>query len=80
VSLKHFYCFNREGLDQLCLSVGLKNELTIADFPIDFNLFNPDTNSVNDKSKGAMFILHELHVKICLPKYPYPKRLIYIKR
>jgi 2-polyprenyl-3-methyl-5-hydroxy-6-metoxy-1,4-benzoquinol methylase len=73
VPLDHFSYFNKEGLDNLCASVGLKNELTISDFPIDFNLFNPDTNYVNDKSKGrnvhlARVAIENLFAEISISK------------
>jgi SAM-dependent methyltransferase len=48
----HISYFNRNGLENLCSATGLKKRAEIADFPIDFNLFNPDTNYVKDKSRG----------------------------
>lgn len=48
----HISYFNHKGLSTLAASAGLKNEFTMSDFPIDFNLVNPDTNYNKDKAKG----------------------------
>jgi 2-polyprenyl-3-methyl-5-hydroxy-6-metoxy-1,4-benzoquinol methylase len=53
----HISYFNQEGLIQLCFTAGLKNECNMADFPIDFNLYNEDTNYVKSPSKG-----HNVHL------------------
>jgi 2-polyprenyl-3-methyl-5-hydroxy-6-metoxy-1,4-benzoquinol methylase len=75
VPLDHFSYFNKEGLEQLCLSVGLKNELTIADFPIDFNLFNSDTNYVKDTSKGRNVHLARVACENLLSEISIPKTI-----
>lgn len=48
----HISYFNQQGLTALAEAAGLKNEFTMSDFPIDFNLVNPDTNYNKDKAKG----------------------------
>lgn len=48
----HISYFNKEGLINICRKAGWNNEKIVADFPIDFNLFNPDTNYILDKKKG----------------------------
>lgn len=48
----HISYFSKEGLTAIASDAGLKNEFTISDNPIDFNLINPDTNYNKDKTKG----------------------------
>src|SRR3954471_14930850 len=48
----HISYFNTAGLTALAAAAGLENKFTIDDFPIDFNLTNPDTNYNKDKTKG----------------------------
>ncbi len=48
----HISYFNAEGLTAIAAESGLKNQITMADYPIDFNLVNPDTNYNKDKTKG----------------------------
>jgi len=48
----HIYYFNREGLDAICRSIGWETKFIMSDFPIDLNLFNANTNYVNDQTKG----------------------------
>ena len=52
VSPDHISYFNSEGLASIAMDAGLKDCFTMADYPIDFNLTNPDTNYNKDKSKG----------------------------
>ncbi len=48
----HISYFSKDGLTSIANEAGLKNEFTISDYPIDFNLVNPDTNYNIDKTKG----------------------------
>jgi 2-polyprenyl-3-methyl-5-hydroxy-6-metoxy-1,4-benzoquinol methylase len=48
----HISYFNQEGLTALAKDAGLETVFTMGDFPIDFNLINPDTNYNRDKTKG----------------------------
>jgi SAM-dependent methyltransferase len=48
----HINYFNKNGLKNLCMEYGLKSELFFSDFPIDFSLFNPDTNYRANPSRG----------------------------
>ena len=48
----HISYFNLKGLSALAEDAGLQNKFTMSDFPIDFNLVNPDTNYNKDKTKG----------------------------
>lgn len=48
----HLNYFSKESLDNISLKAGWQNYFSMADFPIDFCLFNEDSNYVIDKSKG----------------------------
>lgn len=48
----HISYFSKESLNTLCNVASWENKITIADFPIDFNLFNKEANYINDKQKG----------------------------
>lgn len=48
----HISYFNRDGLISICEDAGWKCVYTMGDFPIDFNLFNENTDYVEDRSKG----------------------------
>lgn len=48
----HISYFNREGLLALCQAAGWEGRDLVGDFPIDFNLLNPATNYVEDRSAG----------------------------
>ncbi len=48
----HLSYFNKEGLENLGAEAGLQAVFSMGDFPIDFNLINPNTNYYLDKSKG----------------------------
>jgi 2-polyprenyl-3-methyl-5-hydroxy-6-metoxy-1,4-benzoquinol methylase len=48
----HISYFNHEGLKSLAEAAGLKQRSVMADFPIDFALFNPLTNYMADKGTG----------------------------
>ncbi len=48
----HISYFNKQGLINLCQGAAFKHLKTVADFPIDFNLFHPDANYNLDSSKG----------------------------
>jgi len=49
---EHISYFNREGLISVCQEAGWNCLYTMGDFPIEFNLFNENTNYVGDKSIG----------------------------
>lgn len=68
----HISYFNKQGLINICTAADLEHTLTIADFPIDFNLFNPNANYNSNESlgKGAHSqriqlenIFHELSIE-----------------
>lgn len=48
----HLSYFNRDGLISLASDAGWEHCRTVSDFPIDFNLFNPEANYVEDRGRG----------------------------
>lgn len=48
----HLSYFNVAGLRSLAAEAGWQHCRTVSDFPIDFNLFNPQANYVEDRSRG----------------------------
>ena len=52
VNPDHISYFNKEGLTSIFDQTGWTCSFLMGDYPIDFNLFNINTNYVEDKSKG----------------------------
>lgn len=48
----HISYFNKDGLINICTEAGWQHLVTIGDFPIEFNLFNPEANYIKEKAKG----------------------------
>jgi SAM-dependent methyltransferase len=48
----HLSYFNANGLRSLAEEAGWTHCRTVSDFPIDFNIFNPQANYVLDRTKG----------------------------
>lgn len=48
----HISYFNREGLIRICEEAKWYSQIVLSDFPIDFNLANPNSNYIADKMKG----------------------------
>ena len=48
----HLSYFNKDGLINLCREAGFQCKRVIADYPIDFNLVNKNTNYIEKKSVG----------------------------
>lgn len=62
VSPDHISYFNAQGLKSLCEQAGLVQDMLISDYPIDFALFNGDTNYAVNKSVGKS--VHKARVEI----------------
>ncbi len=58
----HISYFNRDGLINLCSEAGWRDVLIMADYWIDFDLFNPNSNYVENPSIGKAS--HYARVKI----------------
>jgi len=52
VTPDHLSYFNLPGLQALAAQAGLETVDALSDFPIDFFLFNPDSNYIMDKTAG----------------------------
>ncbi len=48
----HISYFNKEGLINICNEAGWFHQTILSDFPIDFNLSNPHSNYVENKTTG----------------------------
>lgn len=62
VSPDHISYFSLRSLNRLCNLLGFKNIDAIGEFPIDFFLFNRDTNYIENGQKGKE--CHNARVKI----------------
>ena len=62
LSPDHISYFNKEGLINICKKANWNTEKIIADFPIDFNLFNPNANYVMDKKAGKGAHLQRIRI------------------
>lgn len=58
----HISYFNCEGLDVICRSTGWETKFLMSDFPIDLNLLNPNTNYVDEPTRGKS--CHQARVEI----------------
>jgi 2-polyprenyl-3-methyl-5-hydroxy-6-metoxy-1,4-benzoquinol methylase len=56
----HLSYFNKDGLNNLASSAGLKSVFSMGDFPIDINLLNSNTNYTKDKTKGKSCYLSKV--------------------
>lgn len=69
----HLNYFSKDSLIALCESQELTFYKCLSDFPIDYFLANPDSNYIEDGSKGknchqARMWLDNLHCSISIPK------------
>ena len=58
----HICYFTKEGLIALCRDVCWDMKIIMADYPIEFNLFNENTNYIEDPGKGKS--CHRARVRI----------------
>ncbi len=49
---EHLSYFDKNGFENLLYSNGWQTIICLADYPIDWNLLNPDTNYIQNKTKG----------------------------
>ncbi len=69
----HLNYFSKDSLIALCEDQQFKFHKCLSDFPIDYFLANPDSNYIEDGSKGknchqARMWLDNLHCSISIPK------------
>ena len=58
---EHMNYFEKDSLKNLFLHVGFTLVEALADYPIDLNLLNPDSNYVMDRTKGKHCHLARIH-------------------
>jgi 2-polyprenyl-3-methyl-5-hydroxy-6-metoxy-1,4-benzoquinol methylase len=73
----HISYFNREGLQKICQEVGFSHLHMMGDYPIDFNLFNSNTNYVNDRSKGKSCHFERITIENFLNDISIEKTIAY---
>jgi SAM-dependent methyltransferase len=73
----HISYFNSHGLNKLLSAAGFTNFLTIADFPIDIYLMNPESNYINDSSKGTNCHNARIEIENLLHPISIPKVIEY---
>jgi 2-polyprenyl-3-methyl-5-hydroxy-6-metoxy-1,4-benzoquinol methylase len=69
----HLSYFNKEGLENLLHSNGWRTISVLGDYPIDWNLLNPNTNYVKDKTKGKSCHRERIVFENLLHKMPLEK-------
>jgi len=69
----HLSYFNKQGLENLMSSKGWKTISCLGDFPIDWNLLNPNTNYVSDKTKGKSCYRERIEIENLIHSQPMEK-------
>lgn len=67
---EHMSYFNRDSLKNTFLAKGFSRVEALADYPIDFNLMNPDSNYVLDSSKGKNCHRQRIRIENMLARNP----------
>ncbi len=75
----HLSYFNRTGLINLASAANFTEVFTMADFPIDFALINPDTNYIKDRAKGKNCNQARLHLDNLMHEVSVEKTVAYYK-
>ena len=76
---EHMSYFERDSLKKSFQSCGFSIVEALADYPIDFNLMNPDTNYVMDGGKGKNCHRERIRIENLLAK-PDPQDLVAFRR
>ena len=79
VSPDHLSYFNKEGLESLFLKNGWSSVITIADYPVDWNLINQNTNYIVDKTKGKSCHLERIEMENLFHTQPIEKVINFYK-
>lgn len=79
ISPDHISYFNKEALNNLCESHGWENFDSLADFPIDFFLFNRDTNYVKNKKVGKQCHFARVRIENFMASLPQEKTLAFFR-
>lgn len=75
----HISYFNKEGLENLLKAHDWRPLSVIADYPIDWNLLNSDSNYVMDKSKGKACHMERVIFENLLHEQPLEKITAFYK-
>jgi 2-polyprenyl-3-methyl-5-hydroxy-6-metoxy-1,4-benzoquinol methylase len=65
---EHINFFNKESLTKTFLETGFTKVDVLGDYPIDFNLMNPDSNYIKDKSKGRNCHIERIRIENMLAR------------
>lgn len=71
----HISYFNIDGIKSLCQSVGWNCFFSMTDYPIDFDIVNPKTNYIKDKSKGKASHKSRLEIESLLHSISLPNTI-----
>ncbi len=69
----HLSYFNKDGLENLLHATGWKTITCLGDYPIDWNLINPNTNYVQDKTKGKSCYRERIEIENLIHTMPIEK-------
>lgn len=69
----HISYFNKEGLIALCAATHWQERYIMGDYPIDWHLLNPNTNYIEDRSKGKSVHLQRVVMENLLYDISIPK-------
>jgi 2-polyprenyl-3-methyl-5-hydroxy-6-metoxy-1,4-benzoquinol methylase len=65
---EHMSYFERDSLIKSFQASGFKNTEVLSDFPIDFNLMNPDSNYIQNPEKGKNCHLQRIRIENLLAR------------
>lgn len=75
----HLSYFNKDGLNRLLSENGYDSLEFIGDYPIDVNLMNPNTNYIQDKTKGKSCHRQRINFDNLIHKRPVKDVVEYYK-
>lgn len=79
VTPDHLSYFDKTGLENLFQQNGWTSVMTIADYPIDWNLVNPNSNYIRDKSKGKSCHRERIEMENLIHTQPIEKVIKFYK-
>jgi 2-polyprenyl-3-methyl-5-hydroxy-6-metoxy-1,4-benzoquinol methylase len=69
----HISYFNKQGLKNIAKEAGWSHKISIGNFPIDFNLFNDESNYIRNPEKGKACHRQRLAIERILCSMPTDK-------
>jgi len=79
VTPDHLSYFDKTGLENLFQQNGWTSVMTIADYPIDWNLVNPNSNYIRDKSMGKSCHRERIEMENLIHTQPIEKVINFYK-